>query len=187
MFLTLGRLAPNKRLDLLLDHWAQVGPQTGGTLVIAGDGPERDHLAARVAAEPALRGVVLEGRVTEARKAELLRQAWLMVHPAEREGWGLTIIEAAQGGTPSLGYRVAGVKDAVVDGTTGVLVDTDEEFVKEWIALSQQSDRRAELGRAAAVRAREFTWERTVDDFLVAADAAIAESRNGRAVATEAS
>ena len=41
-----------------------------------------------------------------------------------------------------------GVRDAVVDGTTGVLVDSDEEFVKEWIALSQQPDRRAELAAA---------------------------------------
>jgi glycosyltransferase involved in cell wall biosynthesis len=177
-FLALGRLAPNKRLDLLLDHWAQVGPQVGGTLVIAGDGPEGPHLAGRVASEPALRSVVLEGRVSEARKAELLQQAWLMVHPAEREGWGLTIIEAAQCETPSLAYRVAGVRDAVVDGTTGILVDSDEEFVKEWIALSQQPDRRAELGRAAAARAAEFTWERTVEDFLAAADAAIAEHRD---------
>jgi glycosyltransferase involved in cell wall biosynthesis len=175
MFLVLGRLAPNKRLDLVLDHWVQVGGQTGGTLVIAGDGPEAEHLAERVRTEPALRGVVLEGRVSEARKAQLLSEAWFLVHPAEREGWGLAIIEAGLCETPSLAYRVAGVKDAVVDRVTGVLVDTDEEFVKEWISLSQQPDRRMELGRAAATRAAEFTWERTVDDFLEAAHAAIGD------------
>lgn len=173
MFLALGRLAPNKRLDLLLDHWAKVGAQTGGTLVIAGDGPEGPHLAERVRNDPALKDVVLEGRVTEDRKTELLRQAWFLVHPAEREGWGLVIIEAGLCGTPSLAYRVSGVKDAVIDGVTGVLVDDDEQFVKEWISLSQRSDRRTELGHAAAARAAEFTWERGVDDFLVAAQAAI--------------
>ncbi len=178
MFLALGRLAPNKRLDLLLDHWAKVGAQTGGTLVIAGDGPDGPHLADRVSRDPSLRGVVLEGRVSEARKAELLHQAWFLVHPAEREGWGLAIIEAGLCETPSLAYRVAGVRDAVVDGTTGVLVDTDEEFVKEWIALSQQPDRRTQLGRAAAARAAEFTWQRTVDDFLNAAHAAIDDDRH---------
>jgi glycosyltransferase involved in cell wall biosynthesis len=162
-------------------------PRRGGVVESHSRAAVAPTVVTPVAAEPGLAGVVLEGRVSEARKAELYRQAWLMLHPAEREGWGLTIIEAAQCETPSLGYRVAGVRDAVVDGVTGVLVDTDEEFVKEWIALSQQSDRREEMGRAAAVRAAEFTWARTVDDFLVAADAAIAESRRGRGIATEAS
>ena len=75
MFVALGRLAPNKRLDLLLDHWARVSASTGGRLVIIGDGPERDHLAERIRTEPALAGVVLEGRVTEARKAALLARS----------------------------------------------------------------------------------------------------------------
>lgn len=184
IFVALGRLAPNKRLDLLLDHWKRVAPRTGGRLVIAGDGPERAHLAARIDAEPGLRDVVLEGRVSEARKAELLRQAWLLVHTAEHEGWGLAILEAARCGTPALAYNAPGVRDAVQDGTTGVLVAGDDAFVDQWIALSADGQWRARLGAAAAERAVTFTWDRTVDQFLEAAQAAIDDYRDSKAGAT---
>lgn len=173
MFLALGRLAPNKRLDLLLDLWKRVSPHTGGRLVIVGDGPEREHLAERVRSEPALHNVVLEGRVDEPRKAELLQQAWLLVHTADHEGWGLAILEAALGSTPALAYNVPGVRDAVQDGVTGVLVDDDEAFVEQWIALGSDPDRRSRLGAAAATRAATFTWDRSVDEFLAATESAI--------------
>ena len=44
MYLALSRFVPHKRIDVLLEIWDQVRPMTGGTLVIAGDGPERAHL-----------------------------------------------------------------------------------------------------------------------------------------------
>jgi glycosyltransferase involved in cell wall biosynthesis len=180
IFLALGRLAPGKRLDLLLDHWKRVSPQTGGRLVIVGDGPERAHLAERIRSEPALRGVALEGRASEARKTELLREAWLLVHTANHEGWGLAIVEAALCSTPALAYNVPGVRDAVQDDATGVLVDSDDAFVDEWIALARDAGRRDRLGATAAERAATFTWARSVDDFLSAADEAVDDYRSAR-------
>jgi glycosyltransferase involved in cell wall biosynthesis/SAM-dependent methyltransferase len=174
MFVALGRLAPNKRLDLLLDLWARVAPQTGGRLVIVGDGPERDRLEARTREDPALAGVVFEGKVSERRKAELLGQAWLLVHTAEREGWGLVIPEAGLCRTPALAFDVPGVKDAVEPGVSGVLAAGDDEFAAEWVALAADASRRAALGEQAAVRAARLSWDRTADEFLAAADAAIA-------------
>ncbi|HEY3722261.1 MAG TPA: glycosyltransferase family 4 protein [Acidimicrobiia bacterium] len=174
MFVALGRLAANKRIDVLLDVWAKVAQRTGGKLVIVGDGPDAARIAARVRTEPALADVVLEGRVDEARKAELLHQSWFLLHAAEREGWGLAILEAGVCGTPSLAYRVPGVRDAVVDGVTGVLVDTDDQLAEEWVALADAPARREALGRAAAMRAAEFTWEAAVEGFLEVAELAIA-------------
>ena len=183
MFVALGRLAPNKRLDLLLDLWARVAPQTGGRLVIVGDGPEREHLADRIRSEPALRDVVLEGRVSESRKAELLQQAWLLVHTADHEGWGLAILEAALGGTPALAYNVPGVRDAVQNGETGVLVDDDDAFVREWLGIAADPERRAQLGEAAATRAATFTWDRAVGEFLAATELAIDDHKAHERVA----
>jgi glycosyltransferase involved in cell wall biosynthesis/SAM-dependent methyltransferase len=184
-FVALGRLAPNKRLDLLLDLWARVAPVTGGRLVIAGDGPERARLEQRTRTEPGLENVVFEGRVSEARKAELLSEAWLLVHTAEREGWGLVIPEAGLCRTPSLAFDVPGVKDAVDNGVTGVLVADEDAFVEEWIALAADAPRRAQLGERAASRAAELSWDRTVDEFLEAAHAAIADHAPGGKAASE--
>ncbi len=174
-FLYLGRLAKNKRIDLLLDHWERVAPQTGGRLVLAGDGPDREHIEARVASNPALTSVVVAGRVSEARKAELLSESWLLLHPAEREGWGLTIVEAGLCATPALAYDVAGVRDAIVDGVTGVLAADDDAFVRAWIALAQDDARRNSMGDRAAARAAGFTWDTALETFLGAATAAIGD------------
>jgi glycosyltransferase involved in cell wall biosynthesis len=174
LFVAVGRLAPNKRIDLLLDHWADVAPRTGGRLVIVGDGPDAPRIAHRIANDPRLRDVTLEGRVSEARKAELLHKAWLLVHSAEREGWGLVIVEAGTCGTPTLAYDVDGVRDAVEPGVSGELVTNGPEFVECWIALGTDRARCEALGAAATTRARAFSWERTTDQFLAAADAAIA-------------
>jgi glycosyltransferase involved in cell wall biosynthesis/ubiquinone/menaquinone biosynthesis C-methylase UbiE len=178
LFVALGRLAPNKRLDLLLDHWAKVGPLIGGRLVLVGDGPERAHLEARLRHDKALATVELAGRVDEARKTELLQQAWLLVHTADHEGWGLVIAEAGRCGTPALAYDVGGVRDAIVDRETGVLVRSDDELTTEWIALASDEARRDQLGTAARARASEFSWDHTVDQLLAVAERAVSPAHH---------
>src|SRR5207253_10182393 len=74
-FLVLGRLVPHKRVDLVLRAWEQVRPRVGGTLVIAGDGPQRAALEAQAGA-----GVQFLGTISEAEKARELQAAWLLVH-----------------------------------------------------------------------------------------------------------
>ena len=160
LFVGLGRMVPHKHFELAIQAWEQVRPVTGGRLVIAGEGPERDRLLAE--AGP---GVELPGRISHTEKIELLRNAWLMVHPASLEGWGLVITEAAAHGTPSLAFRAPGVRDSVVDGMSGVLVDRPEELAPTWLDLATDAERRAELRVGARRRALACTWEHTVDRF----------------------
>lgn len=162
-FLALGRVAVNKRLDLLLDMWEQVRSETGGRLLVVGDGPELPRLRAR-----AVPGVELRGRVSEEDKRRLLREADLLVHAAPREGWGLVVMEAAAAGTPTLGFDVPGVRDTVVHDETGVLAGDPADFRAAWRALSGDPDRRQRLGAAAVRRARAYTWDRTLDAFEAA-------------------
>jgi len=166
-FVVLGRLAPNKAIDRLLAIWSRVHAVTGGRLLVVGDGPERERLEAQ--APP---GVVFKGRVTDAEKVELLGEAWLLVHAAPREGWGMVIMEAAAQGTPTVAFDVEGVRDAIVDGETGVLVADDDGFVAAWTDLVADTDRRLELGRRARARAEGFSWDASVDALLAAADRA---------------
>jgi glycosyltransferase involved in cell wall biosynthesis len=176
LFLALSRLVPHKRIDLLLDIWERVRPTTGGTLVIAGDGPERARLEQRAGD-----GVVFAGFVDEVEKRRLLGRAWLLLHPALHEGWGVVVMEAAAAGTPTVGFDVVGVRDSVQDGSTGLLARSAEEFAAAWIRLASDAEERARLGRGAIEKARRETWDRAVDDLLAVLDVAVAEAAGGPA------
>jgi glycosyltransferase involved in cell wall biosynthesis len=169
LFLALGRLAGSKRLDVLLRLWDRVRPVTGGRLLIVGDGPERARLEAQ--AGP---GVEFTGRVSEEEKHRLLCAAWLLLHPAMIEGWGIVVAEAAVRGTPAIGFRVPGLRDSVIDGQTGRLVGTESEFASAWASLSIDGRTRDVLGRAALERALLLHWSAAVDGFAKVADEAVA-------------
>jgi glycosyltransferase involved in cell wall biosynthesis len=171
MFLALGRLADYKRIDLLLRLWERVRHVVGGRLVIAGDGPERARIEAM--AGP---GVVVTGRVSEEEKHRLLCAAWVLLHPAMIEGWGIVITEAAIRGTPGIGFDVPGLRDSVVDGETGLLVRNEGQFASAWASLALDHRTREALGRAARERAMRMHWSAAVDAFAAVADEAIARA-----------
>jgi glycosyltransferase involved in cell wall biosynthesis len=168
LFLALGRLADYKRLDLLLRLWDRVRDVVGGKLVIAGDGPERSRLEAL--AGP---GVEFTGRVSEEEKHRLMCSAWLLLHPALIEGWGIVVAEAAIRGTPAVAFDVPGLRDSVVHGQTGMLVQTEGRFASEWASLAIDQRRREQLGRAARTRALQLHWSAAVEGFAEVAGEAI--------------
>jgi len=159
-FLAVGRLVPHKRFDLLLRAWARVQPITGGRLLLAGEGPLRDELAADLPPS-----TELLGRVTDEERRSLMEAAWFLVQPSRLEGWGLVVMEAAAASTPTLGFWAPGTSDAVVHGESGILVHTEAELVEEWLRLAQDPLARQMLSKGAAERARHFSWERSITDF----------------------
>lgn len=172
MFLAFGRLAEYKRIDLLLRLWDRVRHVTGGRLVIAGDGPQRERLEAL--AGP---GVEFTGRVPEEEKHRLMSAAWLLLHPARIEGWGIVVAEAAVRGTPAIGFSVPGLRDSVRHNETGVLVRTEGEFASAWAALAIDDRTRVAMGTAARQRALQLHWSAAVDGFSLVADEALARAR----------
>lgn len=176
LFLALGRLAEYKRIDMLLRLWDRVRHVTGGRLVIAGDGPERERL--RALAGP---GVEFTGRVSEDEKHRLLSAAWMLLHPARIEGWGIVVAEAAVRGTPAIGFSVPGLRDSVVQNSTGVLVRTEGEFASAWASLALDDRRRHAMGRAARDRAMQLHWSAAVEGFSQVADEALARIGAGSA------
>jgi glycosyltransferase involved in cell wall biosynthesis len=170
-FLALGRLAEYKRIDLLLRLWERVRQVVGGRLVIAGDGPDRARIEALAGPD-----VVIVGRVSEQEKHRLLCSAWMLLHPALIEGWGIVIAEAAIRGTPAIGFNVPGVRDSVVDGQTGLLVGNEGQFASAWASLALDHRTREVLGRAARERALRLHWSAAVDGFAQVADEAVARA-----------
>lgn len=168
LFLSLCRVVPHKRVDLLLEAWRSAGREIPGRLVIAGDGSELENIRRKASDIPR---VDILGRVTDAEKWRLLKQSWAHVSATHHEGWGLTTFEAAVVGTPTLAFDAPGVRDSVVDGVTGVLVEPDgadapSAFARAWVDLAQNTEKRERLGGAAQERSVEFGWDRMVDTWL---------------------
>jgi glycosyltransferase involved in cell wall biosynthesis/O-antigen/teichoic acid export membrane protein len=159
----LGRLKRYKRIELLLDVAAAV---PAATLHVAGDGEHREALEQR-AAELGLDGrAVFHGYVDETEKARLLGEAWLALTASSAEGWCLTVMEAAACATPTAAMRVGGLAEAIVDGQTGVLVDSPDELVAAVADLVETPERLRAMGEAALSRARGFTWDNTASGTL---------------------
>jgi glycosyltransferase involved in cell wall biosynthesis len=172
LFIAVGRLVGYKRIELLLEMWRSVFPVTGGKLVVVGGGHDRERLEA-LGGE----GVEFTGYVPEAEKHRLMCEAWVLLHPASWEGWGLVITEAAVRGTPTVGFDVPGVRDAIIGLETGLLAGTENDFVGHWIRLTEDAPLRARLGKAAMKRARSTSWSETVDAFEDIAAEAVSRHR----------
>jgi phosphatidyl-myo-inositol dimannoside synthase len=90
------------------------------------------------------------------------------------EGFGIVYLEAAVHRLPSVAGNVAGARDAVVHGETGLLVDpTDHVAVADALTTLLEDPEAAErMGEAAAERATQFAWPviaRRVEDMLLEA------------------
>jgi glycosyltransferase involved in cell wall biosynthesis len=160
-----SRLVPHKRVDVLLAQLATTATAVPKLRVdIVGDGTERTRLKL-LAAEMGLGDIVtFHGYQPDDVRDELLRRAWLTMSTSHHEGWGLSIVEAAGYGVPTLALRVPGVRDSVVDGRTGWLVDEVGQLgAAAIIALRELADeeRAREVTEACQSWARCFTWDRS--------------------------
>jgi glycosyltransferase involved in cell wall biosynthesis len=166
LVVAVGRLVPVKRFDLLIRAAAVArGKIPALRLRIIGEGYERDALEQLVAELGAEGWVELAGRVDDDELVAAYRRAWLVASTSLREGWGMTITEAAACGTPAVATRITGHTDAVIDGQTGLLVD-DVDMATALVELLDDHARRLQMGEAALRRAAELTWERTAHDLL---------------------
>ncbi|WP_169982923.1 glycosyltransferase family 4 protein [Microbispora sp. H10836] len=161
----LGRLVGHKRVERVVELAAELAPTRPGLHVhVVGRGPEHDRLAERVGGPDVAGRVHLHGFLPEAEKNAVLSRARLNVTASEFEGWGLTVIEAAALGVPTVAYDVAGLRDSVRHGVTGWLV-RDGERLADVVdhALRELDDplTRARMARACRRWAGEFTWGKT--------------------------
>lgn len=110
------------------------------------------------------------GYVSEKQKFELLKKSWVLINPSEKEGWGLTVIEAATQGTPTIGYNVPGLRDSIRDGKTGLLSQKNPRaLAKKIISLLENKVMLKEMSEKAYVWSRNFDWKKSTEQswFLI--------------------
>ncbi len=171
-----GRLTPVKDFCRLVRVMAGVRDRVPDLeLVIVGEGYERAAIEAQVAAVGGQDWVRLPGRISDEELLSLYRRSWLAVSASTREGWGMTLTEAAACGTPAVATDIAGHADAIDDGRSGLLGRSDDELVEMATRVLTDPTTRSALRAGALERAGELTWEAcALANFRVLADDAAA-------------
>lgn len=164
--LTISRLTPSKRVEESI-RAADLMRKRGwlGMLHIIGAGSARYtanlmQLADRLGLEDCVR---FHGRVSAERRSTLISQSTVLWMTSAREGWGLVVTEAAAKGTPAVVYDVAGLRDAVRHGVTGLVVaPTPQSLAEATERLMADSNSFAQRALAdAATR----SWDQTTAQF----------------------
>ena len=182
MVVAVGRLAPVKRYDVLVRAAHHARQQVPGLrLVIVGDGYEKPRVEAVIDELDAGDWVTLRGHVTDSELVDLYRRTWIVASASAREGWGMTMTEAAACGTPAVATRIAGHADAVREGRSGLLADHDPVSLGEAMARVLGDEAlRARLGEGSLSWAGELTWSNTATSLMRVVADEVARRRSRR-------
>jgi glycosyltransferase involved in cell wall biosynthesis len=173
---SLGRLEPYKRLDLLLLAWRDVARDIpAARLVVLGRGQEYSRLQALVARLQLSEQVLFTGYVSDDEKVGWLQRAALLVQVSTKEGWGLTVTEAYACGTPVVATAVPGLTDSVQDGVTGILVRRPRPgpLAAAITKLLADEEARRRMSRRALAWSAYFDWDESAEAVLRAARRAV--------------
>lgn len=163
--LVAGRLHPLKAFDLAIAAVAAITPERRPTLRIVGAPPPDGEAYAKglhdaVAEAGMLTTTSFDGALRRDVLAERVRRASLVLIPSHSETFGLVALEAAASGVPVIARDAGGLREAVLDGETGVLIASDDPAV--WAAaierLLADPDRTTQFERRARDHALGHRW-----------------------------
>ena len=166
--LVAARIQPLKGQDLAIRALAQLDDAVRPALLLAGDAVagREDYLESLVQLATGLGiadSVVFTGPLQRRELAALMRNARLVLVPSHSETFGLVTLEAAASGVPVIASRASGLMDSVVEGVTGVLLDSRDPA--DWAGsiggFLAEPKRLQELGRRATRYAAEADWAAT--------------------------
>ena len=168
MLLTVGRLVPRKGVAWFVD---QVMPQLDDSVqyCITSTGPELDAIQQMIDKHGLQQRVHLMGQVSDQQIQQLYRTADAFVMPNimlpnDVEGFGIVAIEAAAAGLQVVAADVPGIRDAVVDGETGFLVESSS--VLSWVeAISTALNQPLAPESVQQSAAAQYSWLQLVAQY----------------------
>jgi glycosyltransferase involved in cell wall biosynthesis len=172
-FAFMGAISPVKGIPVLLDAWNLAKPNAD--LVIAGHGEWPVGVTIPD-------GVLVLGRVAKHERETFLHNADVFVCPSLYEGLAITQLEAAACGLPVIGTHNSGGSEFLCDGQEGFFIPPgDVNALAEQISyFVDYPDQCEAMGRAAALRARDYAWDAYVKRWLKLIDTySFNENRKG--------
>ncbi len=161
-----GRLKEYKRVDLIIDAVARLeGQGLRVELDILGRGEREGALRAHAERLGVADRVHFRGFVSEDEKVACLRRSWIHVLTSPKEGWGISAIEAAASGTPTVASDAPGLRESVVDGRTGRLVPHGDlgALTHALEGLIRDAGERKRMGVEARAFAEGFSWDESAN------------------------
>jgi phosphatidylinositol alpha-1,6-mannosyltransferase len=168
-----SRLVARKGQDVLIRAMPRIRRDVpDASLLIVGDGPDRDRLV-RLAADAPNRSVVFAGQVSEGDLPRYYRAGDVFAMPCrsrlgglEVEGWGNVFLEAAACARPVVVGDSGGARESLAPGKTGLLVNGSDVAevagaVGSLLADPERADAMGRAGRERVVRA--FGWSRAAE------------------------
>ncbi|MFB3904466.1 MAG: glycosyltransferase family 4 protein [Acidobacteriota bacterium] len=162
-FFTASRLDRPKRLHLVIEAFKQ--SSSPYRLLIAGEGPEKQHLMALAGDDARIEFL---GFVSNDALRALYSGAIAVIFIPEAEDFGLIVLEAMMSGKPVITCEDSGgPTEFVQDGINGFTVPAEAGAIAEKIDwLSQDLNRSAELGRGALQSVSEVNWRSAIGQLL---------------------
>lgn len=159
-----GRLGEAKRVDHAIKAFKIVSENfPEAELWVIGSGHFKGELE-RISFEK----VKFFGRVSHEVKIRLIMKSWVMIHPSVREGFPLSVIEANALGTPYVAYDVAGLRDAIINEETGLLIESGNisKMAEALMKVLRNERLKKKLSENALRYAQRFSWDRTATEFM---------------------
>jgi glycosyltransferase involved in cell wall biosynthesis len=164
IFVYVGRLGPEKNLELLLRAFNGVAQAfEHARLLILGDGPYREEMENIASSLGLSDRVHFEGLVPYDRIPSYLAMCDAFVTASVTETFGMSVVEAMGAGLPVMGVDSVGVGDIVSDGENGFLASEDPvAYAVKMTRLATEHDLRRKMGAAAREDSTKYSIVRTV-------------------------
>lgn len=167
----LGRISKDKGMEDALFAISKIREKIQNIQLLIIGKPESKkyfrHIKSVIKDRKVKKHIKFFGFVSEEEKFSLLSKAWILIHPSKKEGWGLTVIEAASQKTPTLGYNVEGLKDSVINGKTGVLVKPNPlDLAKKLEELLKNRSLVYKLAENSYIHSKKYSWKRATEKTL---------------------
>lgn len=159
----LGRLKKYKRIELILRALSKI--DLDYNFYIIGIGNDSKRLKRISQAYDLEDRVKFKGFVSEDSKIKYLGQAWFLVQPSIKEGWGFTVLEAARCGTPSIVANVSGLKETIIKNLSGWYFDNETQLQSRIKHQFLNKKNCQNFGKGARSFSRQFQWTKALKLF----------------------
>ncbi|MCX6732971.1 MAG: glycosyltransferase family 4 protein [Candidatus Roizmanbacteria bacterium] len=171
-FIFVSRLVRMKSVEEVIEAFFYIQKELpNAQLWIVGDGDKvyYEELVNKVKNYSISNKVTFYGRVSNEKKLELMKRSHVhLLGIKVHAGWCLVVIEAASQGTPSVVYYTSGLRDAVKNDKTGIVLQQNnpKEMAKQAVLLFKNKERYILFQNAGLLWAKSLTWEKATEQSL---------------------